>query len=1342
MSLELPSLDFQPRFFSGGPSRFHLPFLYDVIASHRPRQVVVLGFGREELHFAICQAAREQKLTTRCLTIRRSRLGENPEEDKAWRKAVENSEEFFSDVGTLLARDPFAEAAEHADRSVDLLLIDDCDSAATLRDELRAWQPKLSANALVLMHGTLLEREESPWTIWQEFSEGRPTHNFEQGIGLGVTSFGAETPPKNSPLAHLFASAEVRHDLLIVYDIIAGRIDALHRLGEAEREKSALQLRQAWLDTLLLDRWKAQEVMDHLGREVTHLREVIDAGGHDPQATARAFADLRRDRAKAQLIMDAQAEQLKQWVSRSEVLKAKIEEQKRVLDAARNACRKDGKCFRASVDGSRKERRSVPERIIRELRRIPKNLRRLTKVKADSLGELPVEEEVAIDRYAKWIMEHEPDAAALEGQRARAATLKVHPKISLLLPIYDAPAAFLDELLTSLAAQTYGNFEICAVDGGSSKAATIECLKTWQQKEPRLRVDFLSENLGIAENTNRALALASGDFIACIDHDDRLAPFAFYEVADAIARNPAGEIFYSDEDRLSIEGERHSPFFKPEWSPEYLLSSMYLGHLTVYRRGLVERVGKFRKEFELSQDYDFALRATEQAGAIVHIPHVLYHWREHSASGSAGGKPEARKTNLAALAAAMERRGLAAEIIEHPTANRARLKIDQWPKVSIVIPTDSTERGSFLVQELPKTTSYPDYEIVIVTNSALAEQLEMVAPKKPEFRFIRYDKPFNFSEKSNRGAEAASGARLIFVNDDVESIQPDWIQNLIEPLENPQVGAVAPKLLYETGKIQHAGLVTGVRGLVGTACHEWPADSTEHANFAQSMRNVSALSGACLAMRRDDFFSLGEWDALNVPTAHSDLDLCFKIREAGLRCVYTPFVTMRHRGHASIGMLEHGTEIPTHDKVSVFLLKRWPEYACHDPYFSDNMRDWLYADSPTPIRMWACDKAKTAPGKLDLLFVSHDLTWSGAPLICFELAKWCKEHGHFVTAMSPEDGPLRRKFIEAGIPLIVDPLIIREHSSFTQFAREFGCVIANTIFGAPVVRTLKAEGVPHIWWIHEGDVAKHFLHKDADLRAALGLADLIVTPDTRSSQLYQPFTNRAIRVLQDGTPDVSAIIPPRAAKTRDDHVNFLLLATIEQRKGQQVFLDALRKLPEEILQKSRFRIVGRPNDVVLSAEIERSARDSAYLSYQESVPHEEALMLIRDTDVVVSASWDETGPLILMEALALGKPILSTTVGAVAENLSVEEAGLFFPPGSVPALAAAIERLVREPELIERLGEKSRGAYEKYFTFDRFAEGFIELLNEVTDQSSATESVRNLARAAETSVKQIDGSEE
>ena len=465
-------------------------------------------------------------------------------------------------------------------------------------------------------------------------------------------------------------------------------------------------------------------------------------------------------------------------------------------------------------------------------------------------------------------------------------------------------------------------------------------------------------------------------------------------LARAISGSPAAEIIYSDEDRWSEKGVRHTPFFKPEWSPEFLYSCMYLGHLTVYRRDLIEGLGGFRPEFDLSQDYDFALRATERAQQVCHVPGVLYHWREHPLSGSTGGKPDARRTNLAALAEAMERRGLAAEIIEYPTANRVRLKIPEWPKVSIIVPTDSAERSRVCMEQLPRMTSYPNYEIVIVTNTGLADLLEVTAPKDSFFRFVRYDKPFNFSEKCNAGAQAATGERLIFFNDDVESSQRGWIQDLIEPLENPEVGAVAPKLVYGTGKIQHAGLVTGVRGLVGTACHEWPADSTEYTNLAQSMRDVSALSAACLAIRRRDFFRIGEFDALNTPINHSDFDLCFKVREAGLRCVYTPFVAMTHRGHVSIREAEQEKRL-SHDKAAIYLLSRWGGYTCHDPYFPDNMRDWLYRDSPTPIRMFGRNEERLAT-QLDLLFISHDLSLSGAPMILMlHLARWCRANRLF-----------------------------------------------------------------------------------------------------------------------------------------------------------------------------------------------------------------------------------------------------------------------------------------------------------------------------------------------------------
>ena len=921
MFKKLPSLlQFQPKYFVGSPARFHLAFLYDLVALARPASIVALGFGEGEAFFTLCQAVRESSLSCQCTAVYRRDEGEVAD-NSAWRDREKYCEEFYGDFARLLPDGP---DAQFADAGVDLLFVNDLDCGSEIEAELSAWQAKLTARAIVLLHGTELERADSPKSAWRRWIAQRSSAEFSEGIGLGVAWCSKTRHGPEVLFEQLFARKNTASELAEIYHLVTARIEAQVRAEGAERDRAAFEARQVWIDSLLADRWKVQEIMDHQRRTIESQTEQL-----------KNFEILRRDRAKAQLVMDAQAEQLKHWTAMAHQLetervklKAQVREQKQILNAAKTACRKKGRCFQMPGAVRERERRSISERILREIKRAPRNLLGRwepsePKSKSKAAPKVPRGSESTpetggpADRYAAWIAEHEPDTATLERQSTESELWASKPKISLLVPVLNTPAKFLEAMFSSVAKQTYRNWELCLVDAGSTEAETVQVLDRWVPREPRICFERLEANLGIAENTNRALKLATGEFIACLDHDDLLAPFALYEIARAIFGSAAAEIFYSDEDRWSEEGRRHTPFFKPEWSPELLYSSMYLGHLTVYRRDLVDALGGFRNAFDLSQDYDFALRATERAHFVCHVPGVLYHWREHPGSGSAGGKPEARKTNLAALADAMERRGLAAEIIEYPTANRVRLKISEWPKVSIIVPTDSAERSRLCVEQLPQMTSYLNYEIVIVTNSALADLLEATAPKDPGFRFVRYDKPFNFSDKCNLGAQVSTGTCLIFFNDDVESSQRDWIENLIEPLENPEVGAVAPKLLYATGKIQHAGLVTGVRGLVGTACHEWPADSVDHTNLAQSMRDVSALSAACLAIRREDFFRVGEFDAVNTPLAHSDFDLCFKIREAELRCVYTPFVTMMHRGHTSIRAAKLEKPMPR-DKASVY----------------------------------------------------------------------------------------------------------------------------------------------------------------------------------------------------------------------------------------------------------------------------------------------------------------------------------------------------------------------------------------------------------------------------------------
>jgi Glycosyltransferase len=436
---------------------------------------------------------------------------------------------------------------------------------------------------------------------------------------------------------------------------------------------------------------------------------------------------------------------------------------------------------------------------------------------------------------------------------------------------------------------------------------------------------------------------------------------------------------------------------------------------------------------------------------------------------------------------------------------------------------------------------------------------------------------------------------------------------------------------------------------------------------------------------------------------------------------------MTHHGHTSIGAEKQKPKAQTIvNKASIFLLQRWAGFTSHDSYYTNNMRDWLYRDSPEPIRMFARRNSPARNSRRDVLLVSHDLSLSGAPIIVSHWARWCKTHGIFVVVMSPVDGPLRETLVEADIPVIIDPLLatgyeaftkfgsgflVKSHRSFTRFARDFDCIVASTIFAAPLIRDARTEAIPHIWWIHEGLVGDHFLKKYSVLPDILGLAEVIITPDKGSRRIYQAFARRPIRVLPYGIPDV-ARESATGRERRTGRLRFLLLGTIERRKGQKTLLGALHHLSPDVLDRSEFLIVGRSHDAKLAAEIRAAAESSSHLRFHEAVTHSDALALIREADVMVCASWDETGPLTMIEAMALGKPILSTKVGVVGENLIAEQDALFVEPGNAVGLAAAIKRLVNDPELVRRLAANARKAYEKYFGIERFGAGFLALLEE------------------------------
>ena len=546
------------------------------------------------------------------------------------------------------------------------------------------------------------------------------------------------------------------------------------------------------------------------------------------------------------------------------------------------------------------------------------------------------------DEYRRWIARHEPNRAQLENQRGfRFATA---PTISVVVPVFNPPAEFLEAMVKSVRMQTYANWELCLADA-SSLPHVKPLLEAFASQDTRIKLQFLENNLGIAGNSNAALALATGEFVALLDHDDLLAPFALHELATAIAANPQAEFFYSDEDKLDTAGVRVEPNFKPDWSPETLRSRNYICHLLMLKRSLVERIGGFRAEFDGAQDYDLVLRASEVAKGILHIPQVLYHWRMHAASTALnkGSKNYAYDHGKKALAEHLARVGVDASVHDGPSLGMYHVvyHLRTQPLVTVIIPNkDHSEILARCIESLAKA-SYANYELIVVENgSLLPETHAYYAGLKhdPRVRILEWTKPFNYAVVNNFAAHAARGELLLFLNNDIESINPDWLEELVKQAVQPGVGAVGAKLYYADDTIQHAGIVVGMGGVAGHSHLNYPRRAPGHMQRLQYAQNVAAVTGACLLMPKLVFDEIGGFDEGFV-LAFNDVDLCLQVLANGYRIVWTPDAELYH--------LESKTRGPedTEEKQKRFKREydlfhlKWGEFLkAGDPYYSRNFR--------------------------------------------------------------------------------------------------------------------------------------------------------------------------------------------------------------------------------------------------------------------------------------------------------------------------------------------------------------------------------------------------------------------
>jgi len=541
--------------------------------------------------------------------------------------------------------------------------------------------------------------------------------------------------------------------------------------------------------------------------------------------------------------------------------------------------------------------------------------------------------------YRIWRDNRRITEAQRDAMRKEIVAMNSPPLISILMPIYNPPEHYLRLAIESVQKQLYPHWELCLADDCSTKPYVRQMLDEFKAADSRIKVVYRERNGHISAATNSALAIATGPYSALLDNDDEISEHALFKVAKAILADPAIDMIYSDEDKIDLNGMHTDPFFKPDWSPEYFLSCMYTCHLGVYRTAILREIGGFRSEFDTAQDYDMVLRFTARTPRVHHIPEVLYHWRmlpTSTASGSAA-KPKAHRVAQRALENWLKLVGKEGKVEPGPTHgfHRVRFDIIGQPKVSIVIPSACRRakvRGEetwFLlkcVESIRAKTTYKNFEIVVVDNNDMSVELEKEL-QPHNIRKIPYTEAFNLASKMNLGAQRAEGSQLVFMNDDIEIITPEWIEAMLEFSQQPEIGAVGVRLFFPDGRLQHCG----VNVLNGNPGHPFYGfeDSQSGYFFSTAVhRNYTAVTGACMMTRADVFWSVKGFSEI-FPLNYNDVDFCLKVLQTGQRIVYTPYAEHYHHESVSKSGLHP-------EELTLFKdqwLKKWPR----DPYYNPNL---------------------------------------------------------------------------------------------------------------------------------------------------------------------------------------------------------------------------------------------------------------------------------------------------------------------------------------------------------------------------------------------------------------------
>jgi len=923
------------------------------------------------------------------------------------------------------------------------------------------------------------------------------------------------------------------------------------------------------------------------------------------------------------------------------------------------------------------------------------------------------------DPYTRWCWHNRltPRLRAALQQDADALVKNGGPLISVVVPAYNTPERYLRELLDCLRQQLYPRWELCIADDASPQPHVRRMLEEAAKADPRIKPVFRTENGHIAQATNSALAAATGEFVALLDHDDLLPHDTLLHIAQAIVRHPTASYLYTDEDKIDDTGRRYDPQFKGGWSPEMAITHNYTHHLTVIRRTIVEQAGRLRPEFNGAQDIDLFLRCWEliKPEDVVHVPFIGYHWRAHAESTATRGDQKGYLFDAArrGIAEAIQRRHLRAEPMLPEFAKQYALCLHQlkWDAailhenpVTIVIPTRN--RVDLLrpcLDSVARTTPRDSVKIIVVDdNSDDAETLAFLRelPARADLRCEVVTAPatpggFNYSRLVNLGTARADTPLVLHLNNDVEALTPGWVEDMAGWLSVAGVGVVGAKLLYPDGTLNHAGISLSRKdGLPHVLFEREPAADLGYLFLPHAARNVAAVTGACLLTRTDLYRQLNGFDEEKLAVAYNDVDFCLRAQAAGFRTVYSPQAVLRHAGSASRGNTYA-------EREHVEYLARHGGY--RDPFHSETLD---FPPPNLPLNPYHQRYAQTAR-PFRAIVLTHNLNYEGAPIFIFELARYLAEQpGVSITIASPQDGPLRQRFEALGLKVeIWDAAAMMEaktpdgfSKALEKFARSrswdgadiFICNTMLTFWGVHLAAHL---GKSSALYIHESKAVSRFFQSmlppalHGTVEEAFRLATRVVFTASSTCDIFAELNaNDNFRLLNSWVDferiERFAAANDRAALRRKhgldpDAVIIVNIGSVCERKGQHIYIRGIDLLRKELPglypdKKIQWTMVGaRPG-----LYMETLAEDIQLMGLQDLKIFNETgdiYDFYRLADILVCTSFEESFPRVLLEAMVFGTRIVSTDVNGIAEMVTNPDEAFLVPAGDPFKLAAALK---------------------------------------------------------------------